>query len=156
MIGSFHYPVPILYIVDSFHHELTKWLANILQPVLEQFSTNCIKYSFTLAQTMQDLNLKEKEVYLCSFDISSLFTNVPLKETIGASAEALYKHLSSALSIPQAVFVELMESAMSSVEFSFNDTMYKQMDGVAMGSPLERTFSLATTSPNYFLVFKNL
>ena len=71
-------------------------------------------------------------------------------------SEALYKHLSFALSIPQAVFVELMESAMSSVEFSFNDTMYKQMDGVAMGLPLERTFSLATTSPNYFLTFKNL
>ena len=35
--------------------------------------------------------------------------------------------------IPQAVF---MESATSSVEFSFNDTMYKQTDGVAMGSPL--------------------
>ena len=29
-----------------------------------------------------------------------------------------------------------MESALSFVEFSFNDTMYKQTDGVAMGSPL--------------------
>ena len=33
-------------------------------------------------------------------------------------------------------FIELMESATSCVEFSFNDTMYKQTDGVAMGSPL--------------------
>ena len=38
--------------------------------------------------------------------------------------------------IPQAVFIEVMESATSSVEFSFNDTMYKQTEGVAMGSPL--------------------
>ena len=29
-----------------------------------------------------------------------------------------------------------MESASSSIECSFNDTMYKQTDGVAMGSPL--------------------
>ena len=29
-----------------------------------------------------------------------------------------------------------MKSATSSVEFSFNNTMYKQTDGVAMGSPL--------------------
>ena len=29
-----------------------------------------------------------------------------------------------------------MESATSSVEFSFNDTLYKQTDGVAMGLPL--------------------
>ena len=29
-----------------------------------------------------------------------------------------------------------MRSATSSVEFSFNNNMYKQTDGVAMGSPL--------------------
>ena len=127
---------PILSMVGSSHHELAKWLASILQPVLEQFSTNCIKDSFTFAQTMQDLRLEGKDVYLCSFDISSLFTNVPLKETIGICAEALYKDPSSTPPIPQAVFIELMESATSSVEFSFNDTMYKQTDEVAMGSPL--------------------
>ena len=85
---------------------------------------------------MQDLRLEGKDVYLCSFDISSLFTNVSLKETIRICAEALYKDPSSAPPIHQAVFIELMESATSSVEFSFNDTTYKQTDGVAMGSPL--------------------
>ena len=119
---------PILSMVASSHHELAKWLASILQPVLEQFSTNCIKDSFTFAQTMQDLRLERKDVYLCSFDTSSLFTNVLLEETISICAEALYKDPSSALPIPQAVFVELMESATSSLEFSFNDTMYKQTD----------------------------
>ena len=29
-----------------------------------------------------------------------------------------------------------MERVISSVEFSFNDIMYRQIDGVAMGSPL--------------------
>ena len=38
--------------------------------------------------------------------------------------------------IPKDVFVELMKSATFSFEFSFNNTMYKQTDGVAMGSPL--------------------
>ena len=63
---------PILSVVGSSHHKLAKWLASILQPVLEQFSTNCIKDSFTFAQTMQDLRLEGKNVFLCSFDISSL------------------------------------------------------------------------------------
>ena len=67
---------PILSIVGSSHHKLAKWLASILEPVLEQFSTNCIKNSFTFAQTMQGLKLEGKDVYLRSFDISSLFTNV--------------------------------------------------------------------------------
>ena len=38
--------------------------------------------------------------------------------------------------IPKDVFVELMKSATFSVEFSFNNTMSKQTDGVAMESPL--------------------
>ena len=38
--------------------------------------------------------------------------------------------------ISKAVFIELMKSATSGVEFSFNDSMYKQTDVVAMGSPL--------------------
>ena len=35
------------------------------------------------------------------------------------------------------VFIELMKSATSGVEFSFNEIMYKQTDGVAMDSPLD-------------------
>ena len=85
---------------------------------------------------MQDLRLEGKDVYLCLFDISSLFTSVPLKETMGICVEALYKDSSFTPPIPQVVFIELMESGTSSVEFSFNNTMCKQTDGVVMGSPL--------------------
>ena len=38
--------------------------------------------------------------------------------------------------IRQNVFVELTKGATFSVEFCFYNTMYKQTDGVAMGSPL--------------------
>ena len=52
-----------------------------------------------------------KDVYLCSFDISSLFTNVPLKEMIGICAETLYKDPFFAPLFPQPVFIKLMEVA---------------------------------------------
>ena len=38
--------------------------------------------------------------------------------------------------IPRKEFVKLMMIATSKVEFSFNNLMYRQIDGVAMGSPL--------------------
>ena len=100
---------------------------------------------------------------LCSFDGSSLFTNVPLDETIKICSEPLYDEYNSQPVIPKNVFVELMKSAKSSVEFSFNNTMYKQTDGVAMGSPLgsalanifvgyyeEKLFSQTQKPPTYF------
>ena len=43
-------------------------------------------------------------------------------------------HLSP--SFLRKVFIELTEMRISSVEFSFNDIMYRQIDGVAMSSPL--------------------
>ena len=127
---------PILSITGSSHHELSKWLASLLEPVLKRFSTHCIHDSFTFADAIQ--NSKDaNNLFMCSFDISSLFTNVPLEETINICADALYCDDSDAQPlISKAVFIELMKSATSGVEFSFNDIMYKQTDGVAMGSPL--------------------
>ena len=127
---------PILSMTGSSHHELSKWLASLLEPVLKRFSTHCIRDSFTFADAIQ--NSKDaNNLFMCSFDISSLFTNVPLEETINICADALYCDDSDAQPfVSKAVFIELMESATSGVEFSFDDIMYKKTDGVAMGSPL--------------------
>ena len=59
-----------------------------------------------------------------------------LTETIEFCADALYDDNSIALSFPRNIFVELMQLATSSVEFSFNNNMHQQIDGVAMSSPL--------------------
>ena len=48
---------PILSMTGSSHHELGKWLASLLQPVLERFSSHCISHSFTFATTMQNLDI---------------------------------------------------------------------------------------------------
>ena len=39
-------------------------------------------------------------------------------------------------SSPKEILIELMNIATTSAEFSFNNVMYKQINGVAMGSPL--------------------
>ena len=65
----------------SSHHKLSKWLASLLQPVLKRFATHFIRVSFTFADAIH--NLKDSNnLFMCSFDISSLFTNVPLEETL--------------------------------------------------------------------------
>ena len=40
---------PILSVIGSAHHELSKWLASLLQPVLERFTAHCISDSFKFA-----------------------------------------------------------------------------------------------------------
>ena len=80
---------PILSMTGSSHHELGKWLASLLQPVMKRFSSHCISDSFTFAKTTQNLDI-DPNVFMCSFDASSLFTNIPLDKTIKICLEALY------------------------------------------------------------------
>ena len=127
---------PILSMIGSSQHELAKWLAEILAPVLKLYSSHCVKDSFTFANFIQNYNLEPAKAFLCSLDISSLFTNVPLDETIEICADALYRGHLDCPPIPEDTFRELMLIATRGVEFSFNNQMYKQLDGVAMGSPL--------------------
>ena len=130
---------PILSMIGSAQHELAKWLSNVLTPVLEHYSTNTIKDSFTFVKLINDSNfsyIDTKNCFLTSFDISSLFTKVPLKETIDICADFLFSNPENSPSFTKSQFLELMNWATSSVEFSFNDIMYRQVNGVAMGSPL--------------------
>ena len=76
---------------------------------------------------------------MCSFDVVSLFTNVPLEKTIKIFAEALYhddevEPVCTTLS--ERSFCDLLRMVTSGVEFSFDNKIYLQKDGVAMGSPL--------------------
>ena len=81
---------PILSMIGSAPHELAKFLAALLQPVLELYSTNCINDSFSFAEMIQQLKVNSNDSILCSFDICSLFTNVLLAETIKICTKTLY------------------------------------------------------------------
>ena len=75
-------------------------------------------------------------VILVCIRISSLFTNIPLEEIIQICADSLYESKLTPTIMDKVVFIELMNIATTSVEFSFNNRIYIQIDDVAMGSPL--------------------
>ena len=96
------------------------------------FSENTIKDSFEFARIIR--STPSSSTFMASFDVRSLFTNVPLSETIGICADTLFEENNGTMS--RESFVELMRLATSSTEFSINEHMYCQKDGVAMGSLL--------------------
>jgi len=100
------------------------------------YSRYCVRDTFEFLDVLNESVLPPNGV-LCSFDVVSLFTNVPLLETVDICANALYH--SSDVSPPtlsETSFKRLMIMVTTGVEFSFDDVMYRQSDGVAMGSPL--------------------
>jgi len=100
-----------------------------------------IKYSFTFAEAIRATTSTIADNVLASLDIQSLFSNVPLTETIDICARLLYQGDLEHPQISEQVFVELMNTATRQVEFSFNNIMYVQTNGVAMGSPLGPTLA---------------
>ena len=73
--------------------------------------------------------------YVCSFDVSSLFTNVPLDETTQICRDKSYA-LPNPPKFPRSVLKDLLVFATKRSHFVFDGQYYDQIDGVAMGSPL--------------------
>ena len=97
----------------------------------------CVKDSFTFSSIILRLPVWMESQFFVSFDVVSLFTNIPSDETISICTDFLYRGPSIAsLHFPGAIFIELMGIATRSVSFSFNETMFRQIEGVSMGSPL--------------------
>ncbi|XP_065189498.1 uncharacterized protein LOC135820117 [Sycon ciliatum] len=116
--------------------KISKWLCAMLQTVLALYNNHCVKDTFEFVDKIRKSKF-ESFGYMCSYDVVSLFTNVPLRETIDICAAALYHNKSvTPPDLNESEFVKLMLMVTSGVEFSFDNVMYKQLDGVAMGSPL--------------------
>ena len=79
---------------------------------------------------------QDPKLYMASLDVDSLFTNIPLDETIDISIDSLYKDDENSPKIPKDVFRNLLTMATKESFFMFKNKFYKQTDGVAMGSPL--------------------
>ena len=65
---------------NSPYHVTAKWLAQLLIPVRKRLCIYSLKDSFDFIQRIENLNTSEK--VMLSFDVSSLFTNIPLIETV--------------------------------------------------------------------------
>ena len=108
---------------------------------------------------IQQLKVNSNDSILCSFDICSLFTNVPLAETIEICTKTLYGgHLPTPV-IPKHVFIELMKTATTSVKFNFNNIVYRQIDEVTIWVvplvPLFEIYSLAIMNQSFLIKFQN-
>ena len=66
----------------------------------------------------------------------SLFTNIPLEETIEICINELFKIKSNSHGFKKSEFKYLLSSATKELYFTFNNVLYKQIDRIAMGSPL--------------------
>ena len=81
-------------------------------------------------------------IFLASFDVRSLFDNIPLEETIDICIKECERLNIVPCNLTRKEFKSLLDiiSVKESI-FIFGDQLFKQVDGVAMGSPVGPTLA---------------
>ena len=124
---------PILSMVNSPQHEIAKWLSELFRPVVDKYSKHTLKDLFEFCRLLEDV-VKDKDtdkMFLCSYDITSLFTCVPLERAMDICLRSLYKDkFVPTPPIPESLFRKLL------VKSTAGGQIYQKVDGVAMGPPL--------------------
>ena len=124
---------PIVTKVGTATYYTAKYLANLLALLG--------KSDYTIINTADFINRLKKERIprkheMISFDVKSLFTNVPLDDTISIIARKIFDEVKKETNIPRKVMRELLLLCTKHVHFTFSGDIYNLLDGVAMGSPL--------------------
>ena len=131
---------PILSAIGTCGYKLSKFLLPFIEPITKNEFT--VKDSFSFVEELKGFQ-NCGNYFMASFDIKSLFTNVPLDETINIVADSLYSADMSVLSLSKIYFKTLLELAVKDVLFLFNGNLYSQVDGIGMGNPLGPTLANA-------------
>ena len=124
----------------------TNKLAKFLVPILKPLTTNkfTVKDCFHSAE---EIVHQQHDLFTDSLDVDSLFTNIRLEETIEICSNEPFKESETIEGLSKTEHKELLSLATKDSHFIFDGTLYKQINGVAMGSPLFPTLA------NAFLVY---
>ena len=127
---------PIISSTGTATYNTAKDLARILKPLVGT-SIHHVQNTRDFIEQIKDVRLKDGESII-SYDVTSLFTSVPIKPALDIIQQRLTKdqdlHKRTSMTIQQ--IISLLEFFLNSTSFMFQGQFYQQMEGAAMGSPL--------------------
>ena len=127
---------PILSAIQTYNYALAKWLDDKLKPLVT--NQYMISDTFEFVNEVHELVINNGDI-LVSYDVSSLFTNEPLEETLQLLADKAFINNwfneTYHLNLNKLDLVDLLRAATKDQLFTFNGQLYEQTDGVAMGYP---------------------
>ena len=129
---------PILSAINTATYKLAKSLVPILKSLTNNEYT--VKDLFAFAEESVEHN---SEFFTGSLDVDSPFTNIPLEETIDICTNTLFENTEKVEGLSKIEFKELLSLATKESYFIFNGKLYKQVNGVTVGSPLGPTLANA-------------
>lgn len=119
-------------------YNMSKHIGYILKNIIS--STHNIKNAQELKCDMEKLTIDEDEL-LVSFDVVSLFTNIPVNTAITTIMQN-WNALKTHTNIPMGEFRKLLDYCLKDNNyFQYDNTFYSQTFGMPMGNPLSPTIA---------------
>ena len=79
---------PIVSSIGTFNYNLARFLCDICSPLVP--NDYCCKDTFSFVSQIKNANLSKK--FLVSYDVTSLFINIRLQETIDIAINLIFNH----------------------------------------------------------------
>lgn len=125
---------PVVASYESPNYKVSKFMAEILKNLTKSSKYN-VKNASHFVNEVRSTRL-DTEDRCVSFDVTSLFTNVPL-DLLEQILSDRWDEICVHTDIPKNEFFQLLNFIIRDCnQFSYKDTMYKQLEGVPMGLPL--------------------
>ena len=113
---------PIVSCVNTFVYDLSAFLANILSHLTGN-SDFTVTNSAHFASIICSEKIKDHKIM--SFDVESLFSNIPIEGAVQAA---------DCTTLTPAQIADVLDFVLRSTYFQYNGSIYKQQEGAAMGS----------------------
>ena len=131
--------IPLRLVVSSrgsISYEVAKALARILKPLVGS-SPHHIKNTGDFIEQIKQVKLQAEET-ITSYDVSALFTSVPIEAAINIIQRRLEQdqELHSRTNMKVEHITSLLEFCLKTTYFQFQGSFYEQINGAAMGSPI--------------------
>ena len=127
---------PIIDTVGTPHYGVGKYLSSLLNPLA--VNQHVVTDTFHAINRIKDIptELLDSGYKYVSFDVESLFTNVPLKKTVDIILRKIYYENLISTTLKKRTLKKLLIDSCTKSVFSFDNHLFEQTDGVCMGSCL--------------------
>lgn len=131
---------PIISSIGTFCYNLAKFLVQIIQPLT--FNEYTLSNSSNFVNEISQLRVANTTT-MASFDVESLFTNVPPTETTHIITNNTTAESLSQFGLEKKQLIFLLNIVTKDSVFTFDKCLYTQIDGVAMDSPIGPSYANA-------------
>ena len=130
------YPLrPIVSAVGSATYTMSKYVSRILTPYVKE-TPSYIANTMALLKKLENVSIAEDEI-IVSFDVKSLYTNVPRKDAFECIREIIGNDtmFKTKTGTDPEAFLDILKISLSTTSFQFREKHYELSDGLPMGSP---------------------